>query len=306
MYLPAAAAAPSRSARGWHRACDAARSPRASRPHARRSQSHGRPRQRSSCPGFIPLAGDERGISAPERHEIEPAADPQARQPPADRAAPACPPRVPHRTGCGRWRCRRPPASTLRARCSRRCEYSSSRSSSAASSRTFESLPMPKRPSLARRRRPERSRPPGSPRSSDTVRRPPAGARSPAARLPCMGGMHQAPALIDLVVLEQPLERPLPAPGQAVLDLPAAARRCGCARPRPARVRSTARELLRRHGPQAVRGHPTAAPGSVRTAARLASRMRAKRCRVGDEAPLSRRRGPHRRSRCARKTPAAG
>ena len=34
-----------------------------------------------------------------------------------------------------------------------------------------------------------------------------------------MGGMHQAPVLVDLEVIEQPFDRALLAPGKAIVDL---------------------------------------------------------------------------------------
>ncbi len=69
-----------------------------------------------------------------------------------------------------------------------------------------------------------------------------------------VGGMDQAPARIDIRMVEQPFDRPLPAKGQAGLDLAHLLGGVDMDRARP-RQADNDRQFLSRHSAQAVRRH---------------------------------------------------
>jgi len=85
-----------------------------------------------------------------------------------------------------------------------------------------------------------------------------------------MGRMDKAPALIDYRMFEQPLDRPLARPGDALLDFLDLFGGVDVNRPGFGQWRD-GRKFVWRHGPQAVRRDTTLAPRNAPTAWRVAA-----------------------------------
>ena len=96
---------------------------------------------------------------------------------------------------------------------------------------------------------------------------------------------HQRP--IDIGMVEQPFDRPRARPGEAVLDLLHLLGDVDVDRAIGA-IAVTARQLVRRHGAQAVRRDADdALESDASTASRLVSSSRAKPFEIVDETPLA-------------------
>ena len=210
--------------------------------------------------GVAGLAGERSACDGSS--ETKSAAPPSARPLRAEHRVPCRRRQGPRRTARVRWTGRARPArcarggtgaANIRAGAIRRGKPIS----------TLESEPMPKRPPFARKSGAGKV---PSPRLASVIGHRPATAPLRAMRgrfgIGHVGGVDQAPALVDVGIVEQPLDRPRARPGDAVLDLAAPARRRGCGPARPAPVATTAASSSGVTARRLCGAMPTTASGS--------------------------------------------